>query len=81
MLHLTTNTKHANMPPAVQPLTWRITMKSVAAIDRELKALDSLEKRVKQTVNPSQVLLREIQKKRDELLNPKETPDAKTSRT
>lgn len=41
-------------------------------LKRELDTLDALEKRIKQTVKPSQVLLREIEKKRHELLNPVE---------
>lgn len=43
-----------------------------AAINRKLKELDALEKRLRQTVNPSQVLLLQIKKEREELLNPKE---------
>ena len=43
-----------------------------AKLKRELDSLDQLEKRVRATVKPSEILLREIAKKRDELLNPKE---------
>lgn len=39
-------------------------------VKRELDALDALEKRVKGYADPSPVLLREIDKKRKELLNP-----------
>lgn len=42
-----------------------------AKVKRELDSLDALEKRVKQQAKPSDVLLREIAKRRDELLNPK----------
>lgn len=45
---------------------------NVVKLERELKALDSLERRVRQTVNPSQHLLREIEKRRVELMQPKE---------
>lgn len=45
---------------------------------RRLKNLDALEIRVKQTVNPSKILLAEIHKQRHELLNPPEIKDATT---
>lgn len=51
---------------------------NAARLKRELEDLDKLEQRVKQTVAPSQVLLREIEKKRHELLNPSEKENAKT---
>lgn len=41
-----------------------------AAINRKLKEIDALEKRIRQTVNPSQVLLRQIEEERKQLLNP-----------
>lgn len=41
-----------------------------AGINRKLKELDSLEKRLKQQVNPSQILLKQIQEERAALLNP-----------
>lgn len=44
---------------------------NAGAIQRKLKDLDALEERVKQTVNPSAVLLAQIRKEREELLNPK----------
>lgn len=43
---------------------------NVVKLERELKALDSLERRVRAQVNPSQVLLREIEKRRAELMGP-----------
>lgn len=46
---------------------------NLQAIRRKLDDLAKLEARVKQTVNPSAILLKEIQKQRDELLNPKAT--------
>lgn len=46
-------------------------MKQPGAVLRDLKALDELEKRVRQVVNPSKILLEQIAKQRDELLNPK----------
>lgn len=43
-----------------------------SAINRKLKELDALEKRLRQTVNPSQVLLKQIDDERKALLNPQE---------
>lgn len=43
---------------------------SPGAVLRELKSLDELEKRCRQMVHPSVVLLREIDKRREALLNP-----------
>lgn len=45
-----------------------------ASINRKLKEIDALEKRLRQTVNPSQVLLKQLAQERDALLNPKEPP-------
>lgn len=45
-----------------------------SSINRKLKELDALEKRVRQSVNPSQILLANIKREREELLNPKEPP-------
>lgn len=42
------------------------------SINRKLKELDALEKRLRQTVNPSKILLEQIAKEKQELLNPKE---------
>lgn len=39
---------------------------------RQLKDLDTLEKRIKQTVNPSKILLQQIAAKRNELLGSEE---------
>lgn len=41
-------------------------------VSRELKELDAMEKRIRQTVNPSKVLLKQIEERREELLHPKE---------
>lgn len=43
-----------------------------STINRKLKELDALEKRLRQTVNPSQVLLKQVQEERHALLNPQE---------
>lgn len=42
-----------------------------SGINRKLKDLDELEKRVRQTVSPSQLLLKQIAEERENLLNPK----------
>lgn len=47
------------------------TPMDAVSINRKVKELDALEKRIRQTVNPSSVLLAQIKKERDELLNPK----------
>lgn len=44
----------------------------LTAANRKLKELDALEKRVRQSVNPSKILLRQIDEQRSEILNPKE---------
>lgn len=43
-----------------------------SAIMRKLKELDALEKRLRLTVNPSKILLDQINAERHALLNPKE---------
>nr|AVQ10156.1 hypothetical protein [Gokushovirinae environmental samples] len=43
-----------------------------STINRKLKELDALEKRLRQSVNPSQVLLKQIDDERKALLNPQE---------
>lgn len=43
---------------------------SPAAVLRELKALDELEKRCREVKSPSTVLLAQIAKRREDLLNP-----------
>lgn len=43
-----------------------------SAVLRRVKELDALEKRLRQTVNPSQVLLKQIHEERNALLNPQE---------
>lgn len=47
----------------------------IAKIVRDLADLDKLEARIRKTVNPSAVLLAEINKRREALLNGKD-PDA-----
>lgn len=51
----------------------RRTTLDASAINRKLKELDALEKRLRQTVNPSAVLLKQIADERAALLNPKES--------
>lgn len=51
-----------------------------SAINRKLKELDALEKRLRQTVNPSTVLLKQIENERQALLNPKEHDNASQTR-
>lgn len=53
-------------------LKWRNATMDASAINRKLKELDALEKRLRQTVNPSMVLLKQIAEERQALLNPKE---------
>lgn len=58
-----------------------MNLMNLVKIDREIKALEALRTRVTQTVNPSQVLLREIDKKLHELLNPKDENEATQPQT
>lgn len=46
----------------------------VMKLKRELDALDALERRMRNLVSPSEVLLKEITRKRDELLYPEKQP-------
>lgn len=51
---------------------WEEHYMDASAINRKLKELDALEKRLRQTVNPSQILLKQVQEERNALLNPQE---------
>lgn len=80
------DTKHTNLTntklrDTLEPATWLHLLNLViptennmdaSAIMRKVKELDALEKRLRQTVNPSQVLLKQIQEERNNLLNPQE---------